>query len=252
MVLVAPSELVDAGAVARAVRLVRSTSPSALLLASLDAARRQLAVHGEALLTRTIAASMRAREAIDEVPGCAVVGESFVGRPGIAGRDPLRIVIDVRGTGCTGYQVAAALRASYDIYVELATHATLVLVLGLGQPVEALERLAQDFPETVKRIARPAVAAVVARPPAALEQETVVAPREAFLGASEAVRVQDATGRISCEAIAGYPPGVPALLPGERVTSEVVDYLRELTAAGARLHGAADPTFATVRVLRSE
>jgi lysine decarboxylase len=63
------------------------------------------------------------------------------------------------------------------------------------------------------------------------------------------VAVGDAIGRISCEAIAGYPPGVPVLLPGERVTGEVVQYLQELTAAGARLHGAADPTFSTMRVL---
>src|SRR5207248_2692071 len=133
-------------------------------MASLDAARRQLAVHGEALLDRTIKAAAHAREAIDAIPGCSVLNESLVGRPGIAGWDPLRIVVDVRRTGCTGYDVAAALRASY-------------------------------------------------------------------------------------EAIAGYPPGVPALLPGERVTQEVIRYLRALTAAGARLHGAADPTFTTVRVL---
>jgi lysine decarboxylase len=218
-------------------------------MASLDAARRQLAVHGEALLERTIAASARAREAIDAAPGCAVVGEGLVGRPGIAGWDPLRIVIDVRGTGCTGYEVASALRAAYDIYVELATHATLVLVLGLGQPVEALERLAHDFGETVRRISRPGETAVLARPPGAFEHETALAPRDAFLGRGEAVPVDDAVGRISCESIAGYPPGVPALLPGERVTAEVIDYLRELTGAGARLHGAADPTFTTIRVL---
>jgi lysine decarboxylase len=249
MLHVAPTGRIDTGAVARAVRLVRSTSPSSLLMASLDAARRQLAVHGEALLDRTIHAAARARDAINAIPGCATLGPSFIGRPGIAGKDPLRIVVDVRGTGCTGYEVAAALRASYDIYVELATHATLVLVLGLGQPVDALERLAHDFAETVKRIARAGEETAVSRPPVALEHETVVAPRDAFLGPSEAVAVEDAIGRISCESIAGYPPGVPALLPGERVTVEVVDYLRELTVAGARLHGAADPTFATVRVL---
>jgi lysine decarboxylase len=217
-------------------------------MASLDAARRQLAVHGEALLDRTIDASAQARVAIEAIPGCSVVGEGMVGRPGIAGWDPLRIVVDVRGTGCTGYEVAAALRASYDIYVELATHVTIVLVLGLGQSVEALERLAHDFSETIKRIARPGRPLAVVRPPT-LEQEMVVAPRDAFLGRSEAVPVQAAIGRISCEAIAGYPPGVPSLLPGELVTSEVVAYLRELTAAGARLHGAADPSFTTIRVL---
>jgi lysine decarboxylase len=249
MLLVASTERIDTGAVARAVRLVRSTSPSSLLLASLDAARRQLAVHGEELLDRTLRASARARVAIDAVPGCSVVGEGMVGRPGIAGWDPLRIVIDVRGTGCTGYEVAAALRASYDIYAELATHATLVLVLGLGQPVEPLERLSHDFAETVKRISRPGQSPAVARAPAALEHETAIPPRDAFLGEGEAVPVQDAIGRISAESIAGYPPGVPALLPGERVTGEVIAYLRELTSAGARLHGAADPTFATVRVL---
>jgi lysine decarboxylase len=218
-------------------------------MASLDAARRQLAIHGEALLAETIEAARRAREAISAVPGCAVVDGNFVGRPGIAGWDPLRIVIDIRGTGCSGYDVAAALRASYDIYVELATHATVVLVLGIGQPVAPLERLAHDFAETVRRIARPGAESVVARPPVAFEHSTAMAPRDAFLGASEAVPVQDAVGRISCEAIAGYPPGVPSLLPGERITQEIVDYLGELTGAGARLHGAADPSFETVRVV---
>jgi lysine decarboxylase len=252
MLLVSGSGRVDAGAVARAVRLVRSTSPSSLLMVSLDAARRQLAVHGEALLDRTIHAAARARAAIEAIGGCAIVGAGFVGRPGIAGWDPLRIVVDVRGTGCTGYEVAAALRASYDTYVELATHATIVLVLGIGQPTDSLERVAHDLGETVRRIRRDTPAPEVARLPATLEHETVVPPRDAFLGRSEAVAVEDAIGRISCESIAGYPPGVPTLLPGERVTVEVVAYLRELTAAGARLHGAADPTFATVRVLAGE
>jgi len=249
MLLVAGSGRIDPEAVGRGVRLIRSTSPSALLMASLDAARRLLAVHGEALLDRTLRAAELAREAIDSVPGCAVLGESFVGRPGIAGRDPLRIVIDVRGTGRTGYDVAAALRNSYDIYVELATHATLVLVLGIGQPVEALERLAHDFAETVRQIQSPGTGHAITRPPAALTHETAVSPRDAFLGRGEVVAVEEAVGRISCESVAGYPPGVPSLLPGERITEEVVAYLRELTAEGARLHGASDPLFRTVRVL---
>ncbi|HEY1522889.1 MAG TPA: DegT/DnrJ/EryC1/StrS family aminotransferase [Solirubrobacteraceae bacterium] len=249
MLLVAQTELLDTDAVARAVRLVRSTSQSSLLMASLDAARRQLAVHGEALLDRTLKAAAQARAAIAAVEGCAVVGEGLVGRPGVAGWDPLRIVVDVRGTGCTGYEVAAALRVTDDIYIELATHATLVLVLGLGQTAEPLERLAHDFGETVGQIRRPGALAAVARPPGALQHQTVIPPREAFLGVGEAVPVDRAVGRISCESIAGYPPGIPALLPGERITDEVIAYLRELTTAGARLHGAADPSFRTVRVL---
>ncbi len=202
-------------------RLVRSTSQSALLMASLDAARRQLAVHGELLLDRTIKAAARARTAIEEIPGCSVVGEQWVGRPGIAGWDPLRIVIDVRGTGLTGYQVASALRASYDIHVELATHATVVLVLGIGQPIEPLDRVAHDLAETFRRIAsdprlagRESGSSVLTQAPAELGPEPAIAPRDAFLGRSEAVPVQEAVGRISTESIAGYPPGVPTLLTG--------------------------------------
>jgi lysine decarboxylase len=251
MLHVSGSGRIDPDAVARCVRLVRSTSPSSLLMASLDAARRQLAIHGEELLERTIGGSMRVREAIAAVPGAAVVGGEMVGQPGVAGWDPLRVVIDVRGTGCTGYEVAAALRGGYDIHVELATHATVVLVLGLDEPVEGLERFAHDFAQTVRRIERPGVSPALVRSPASLENEVVVAPREAFLGETEVVAVDAASGRVSAEAIAGYPPGIPALLPGERITGEVIDYLRELRDAGARLHGASDPTFTTICVLRA-
>jgi lysine decarboxylase len=179
-----------------------------------------------------------------------VIGDEFVGRPGVAGWDPMRIVIDVRGTGCTGYEVAASLRDQFDIHVELATHATMVLILGLGQPPDDLERFAHDFEAVVRRISRPGDAAALVRAPGALENEVVVAPREAFLGDAEAIAVDDAVGRVSAEAIAGYPPGIPALLPGERITTELVAYLRELKASGARLHGASDPDFRTICALR--
>ena len=249
MLHVAHSGRIDPDQVSHCVRLLRSTSPSSLLLASLDSARRQLAIHGEALLDRTLAASARARIELEAIPGCSVVGQDIVGQPGVAGWDPLRIVIDVRGTGSTGYELAAELRANYDIYVELATHATLVLVLGMGQPVEPLERFTHDFAETVRRSARSGHGPAILRLPAHHEHHTAVPIRDAFLGAGETVPVDDAVGRISCESIAGYPPGVPSLLPGERVTAEVVAYLRSLTGVGARLHGAADPSFQTLRVL---
>ena len=160
------------------------------------------------------------------------------------------MVIDVRGTGHTGYDIAQALRSRYDIHLELSTHQAVVLVLGLAQPLEPLERFAHDLAEAVRGIGRSPrdVALLVPAPPLG-PAEAVTPPREAFLGLSEAVPVDAAVGRVSTESIAGYPPGIPTLLPGERVTAEVVGYLRALTAAGARLHGAADPSFATLRVL---
>jgi arginine decarboxylase len=250
MLHVGAGDRVDAEAIARALRLLRTTSPSSLLLASLDAARRQLALHGEQLLHETIAAVERARAKLAAIEGIALVDQEFVGRPGVAACDPLRIVLDVRGTGRTGYEVADALRRSYDVHPELATQATLVLIVGIGEPVEALERVAGDVEEVVEEIAAPGRTQALVRPPSALRHEMAVPPREAFLGEAELVAAEDAVGRISCESIAGYPPGIPALLPGERITAEAVEYLHELVRTGARLHGASDPAFGTVNVLR--
>jgi arginine decarboxylase len=241
---------IDAGAVARALRLLRSTSPSSLLMASLDAARRQLALHGEQLLFETLEAIEVARAKFKTIPGIALVDASLVGRMGVAGYDPLRIVLDVRGTGMTGYEIADALRRSYDVHVELPMQATVVFVVGLGESAAALRRMAGDVDEIVKRMGQPGATAPIVPPAAALRNEVALPPREAFLGEAEQVAVDDAVGRISCESIASYPPGVPALLPGERISAETVAYLRELAGSGARLHGASDPAFQTINVLR--
>jgi arginine decarboxylase len=249
MLHIAPTGRIDPAAVGRAIRLVRSTSPSSLLMASLDGARRQIAVHGEALLHETLHAAAATRQKLATTPGITTIGEDFVGRPGVAAYDPLRLVLDTRGTGCTGYEVAEALRHAYDVQPELATVATIVCVLGLGQPADALVRFAGDVDEIVKRIRRPGRVEALVRGPAGLRSEMAVAPRDAFLGRSDVVPVEQAVGRISCESIAGYPPGIPALLPGERITADTVAYLQELVASGARLHGAADPTMATIHVL---
>ncbi|HEY8866251.1 MAG TPA: carboxylating nicotinate-nucleotide diphosphorylase, partial [Solirubrobacteraceae bacterium] len=150
--------------------------------------------------------------------------------------------------GCTGFEVAEALQRSSDVYVELATHATIVLLLGVGQPTGPLKRFAHDLAAELEDIRRPGVAPALAQPQTALRSEAVLSPRVAFLGETRVLAVDEAVGGVSAESIAGYPPGIPALLPGERITAEVVAYLRALSAAGARLHGASDPAFETINV----
>jgi arginine/lysine/ornithine decarboxylase len=243
---------VDAGAVGRALRLLRTTSPSSLLMLSLDGARRQLVLHGEQLLHEALEAIDVARAKLETIDGIELVDGRLIGSMGIAGYDPLRMVLDVRGTGRTGYEIADALRRSYDVHVELPMQATIVFVVGLGETVGALRRLAGDVEEVVKRLREPEATAPIMPPTATLTNEVAVPPRNAFLGRALQVGVDDAIGRISCESIASYPPGVPALLPGERVSAETVAYLRELVASGARLHGASDPDFETINVLEED
>jgi arginine decarboxylase len=249
MLHIGAGDRLDEGAIARAIRLVRTTSPSSLLLASLDGARRQMALHGEQLLHETLQAIAAARAKLKTIPGIALVDGAYVGRPGVAAYDPMRIVLDVRETGRTGHEMADALRRSYDVNAELATQATVVFLVGLGERTETLVRLAGDVEEVVKHIAREGSTAAIVRPPATLHNEMAVSPRDAFLGRADEVAVDEAVGRVSCESIAGYPPGIPALLPGERISAESVAYLRQLVASGARLHGASDPRFERVHVL---
>jgi arginine decarboxylase len=242
------SEWLDIERIARTVRLLRSTSPSALLMASLDGARRQLAVAGARLLGETLARGADARAQIAAVSGCVLVPRAGSEWASVTAWDPMRIVIDVRETGASGHEVAAALAGGFNTHVELATHAVIVLVLGVNEPPAPLARFAEQLAAVVDELPSGA-AAGVARAPAPPPGEPSLSPREAWLAESERVDVEHTVGRISAEAIAGYPPGIPTLLPGERVTAAIVAYLRELVQVGVKLHGASDPQFDTLAVV---
>ena len=242
---------IDEAAVGRAVRILRSTSQSTLLIASLDAARRQLATRGEELLGETLEKLVAVRERLEAIDGIELVDESFVGRPGIAGFDPLRIVLDVRAVGCSGLQFLEQLRTRHDVHPEMAAQATVVFVVSLAESDEQFERLVAGVEATAAELSC-GVVAVEPVPRLEVSAGCVVPPREAFLGEAEVVALDHAVGRISCESIAGYPPGIPALLPGERVSAEVIDNLRQTAASGSRLHGASDPTLTTIAVLLEE
>ena len=251
---VADSPWVDRVKLARAVRLVRSTSPSSLLLASLDGARRQLATRGAQLIGDTLREGAAVRERLAQVPGCAVVPAIGSEWPGVVAWDPMRVVIDLRESGHSGHSVAAHLRrhpigsAVGPVQVELATHATIVIVLGINEPVDPLSAFPGQLGTLLAELGDDRPPAPVARAPLGVG-ESALTPREAWVAGSRAVPIADAVGLISAEAIAGYPPGIPALLPGERITAEVIDHLRELTSVGVRLHGASDPQLRTIETV---
>lgn len=242
---------VDAAVVDRCVSLVETTSPSGLLTGSLDAARRQAAVHGGELLGETLTAVADTREAIARVPGLAVLDEAMVGRPGIAGWDPLRLSIDVRGTGSTGYRLAKAIFYSHGIDLELYSENVVVAIFGLGEPAgRAGERLVTAMREAVGRLEAepgPAEAKLVPPPPWG---ELVLTPREAFLGPQEVIPIDSAAGRVAAEGLAAYPPGIPNVLPGERLSAETLDYIRESVAHGGYVRGGSDRELKTLRVAR--
>jgi lysine decarboxylase len=242
---------IDAAVVDRCVSLVETTSPSGLLSGSLDAARRQAAVHGGELLGETLAAVTVTRTAIEEIPGLTVLDESMVGRPGIAGWDPLRLAVDVRGTGSTGYRLAKAAFYTSGIDLELYSENVVVAIFGLGEPAApAGERLVAGLREAVAELeAEPGPPDEKLAPPPPWG-ELVMTPREAFLGPQEVIPFDAAVGRIAAEGLAAYPPGIPNVLPGERLTAETLDYIRESVAHGGYVRGGSDRELKTLRAVR--
>lgn len=250
MIHLGQDSLIDARIVDRVVTLLESTSPSSLLSLSLDAARRMAAVHGSGLIAETLATLRVTRQRIRDIPGLDVLDESLIGNPGVAGWDPLRLTVDVRGAHITGHRFADLI---FDLGIdyELATETVVVFTFGLGgsaaalaeQLVAALEHVVGDLGGTDDE--EPSVPFAVPPPWGPLEMSM----RDAFLGPQEAVPFDAAEGRIACESLAAYPPGIPNVLPGERLTRETLDFIADTLAHGGKLRGASDRTLKTVRVV---
>jgi arginine/lysine/ornithine decarboxylase len=243
-------ELVDADVVDRCVTLTESTSPSALLTASLDAARRQAAVRGAKLLAETVAGVERAREAIRGIPGLDVLDERLIGRPGVHDWDPLRLAVDVRGTGSTGLRLAKLMRELDDVNLELESENVIVAVFGAGEnAVESAGRLVTALRHAVETLGaddeHPKRPFTPPPPWGSLE----LPPRAAFFGPQEVVPFADAVDRVAAESLAAYPPGIPNVLPGERLTRETVDYVNEVVEHGGWVRGAVDRSLKTIRVV---
>jgi lysine decarboxylase len=240
----------DGDIVDRCVTLTESTSPNSLLIASLDAARRLAVTRGRELIDETLHAIAAAREQIRSIPGLDVLDERFVGRAGVYAYDPLRLAVDVRGLGVAGYELARELREQGDINLELAGQNVLVGVFGMGEDAAPL---AERFVAALRVVAaghagEDSVAHARFAPPPPWG-ELVMTPREAFLGAQEVVPAARAAGRIAAESLATYPPGIPNVLPGERLTSETLAYIERTLQLGGSVRGASDRHLRTIRVV---
>jgi arginine decarboxylase len=242
---------IDAAVVDRCVSVVETTSPSGLLSGSLDAARRQAAVHGEEMLGEALEGIATTRERIKEIPGLDVLDQRMVGRPGVAGWDPLRLGIDVRGTGSTGYRLAKAAFQTSRLDLELHSENVVVAIFGVGERAAVSgERLVAGLRRAVEEMEAtpgPPDEKLVPPPPWG---ELVLTPREAFLGPQEVIPFDAAAGRIAAEGLAAYPPGIPNVLPGERLTAETLDFIRESVAHGGYVRGGSDRALNTLRVAR--
>jgi len=240
-------------------KMFLSTSPNLPMVASLDVARKQMAMDGFELLSRTIGLAQETRKKLNAIPGVYCFGEELKGRPGVFDLDPTKVTITVKDLGYTGYEASAILRRRYNVQVELADLFNVVALFTIGTSQEAADRLVQGVAE----LAREDRPVDIFSPSGILERRLKTGsyklpaippmrmlPRDAFLAPTEPVRFKQSKGRICAETISPYPPGIPVIAPGEEVTDEIIDYLSLEIKAGVRMQGPFDRELKRIRVVK--
>ena len=236
-----------------ALKLVMSTSPSYLLMASLDGARHLMAQNGTSLMGRACRLAAKARKGLARIEGVEVwtperSGEGQIFSPAA---DPLRLVFSLRRHGLTGYALQKRLYEESGISLELADQQLVVAVITWGNTEKDIDRLVQ----AVRRVPRrsPLVTGgKYARRNAAPQPsfEVVMTPREAFFADTESIPLENAAGETAADSVIPYPPGIPLLNPGERITEEILQRILQYRNSGLPVHGMADPSMQTIRIVK--
>ncbi|MEH2408524.1 aminotransferase class I/II-fold pyridoxal phosphate-dependent enzyme [Nostoc sp.] len=245
---------IDGDRISKALQLVQSTSPSYLLLASLDAARQQMALHGKMLMSRTLQLAEEARTRIGEIPGLSVFQMPRLGEsPSFVALDKTRLTVTVSGLGLTGFAVDEILDQKFAVTAEFASLQHLTLIISLGNTPADIEQLVQGFTTLAKEYRRTNLTLnnniwqdVVSKVSHPLD----FSPREAFFAVSETLPVAQTSDRICAEIVCPYPPGIPVLMPGEVITKPVLNYLQQIQAMGGFISGCNDTSLKTLKVLK--
>ena len=231
----------------KALQLTQSTSPSYILLASLDAARQQIALHGKELLTQTLQLAEKARNRINQIPGLSVLSFS----PSPPSLDKTRLTVTVTELGITGFEAEEILDEHLNVTPEFASLQHLTFIISLGNTAEDIEQLVKAFTTLAKEYRKP----LLENKKRSLwnnfpELNTLhLTPRQAFFSSTETLPIKEAINRISAETVCPYPPGIPLLIPGEIITSAVVEHLLNVKAMGGFISNCADTSLCTLKVV---
>ncbi|UOR12971.1 aminotransferase class I/II-fold pyridoxal phosphate-dependent enzyme [Halobacillus amylolyticus] len=229
--------------------MLTTTSTSYLLLASLDTARRQLAVKGRDLLEQSLILADYARSEINKLAPLYCPGNELLGSDATFDYDPTKLIVSVKNLGLSGYDVEVWLRERYKIEVELSDLYNILCIITPGDREQDVQLLLEALQELV-----------LENKPSLMQKQITVqvpdipslalSPRDAFYAATEVVPFNESVGRISAEFIMVYPPGIPIFIPGEIITVENINYIRENIEAGLPVQGPEDDSLKTLHVIK--
>ncbi|KAL1568143.1 arginine decarboxylase-like [Salvia divinorum] len=237
------SNLIDRERICRCLQMLQSSSPSYLLLASLDAATAQLSDSKGTIFNEAIELAVETRRMIKQIHGISLF--DTVNFPSSPGFDPLRITVGARELGLSGFEADDILCRDFGVMSELVGTQSITLAFNLGTKREhasrllsGLEYLSETYSHTNGLSSETETSATTLAP--FDDFNVVLSPRDAFFAHKRKVRFEDSLGKICGELICPYPPGIPVVIPGEVVTDRALKYLLHVKSKGATISGAAD------------
>lgn len=233
--------LVDISKVDATLKIVQSTSPSYILMASLDAARQNAALNGRTAVCRMLDITSYIRSALSSIDGVSCP-ENVDGNE-VFSFDKTRIVFSVKGI--SGFYLSEILFEKYNICCEMADNYNVVSIIGSSDSYEDADRLINAVKEIAATVNSGKIKefSLPHRPPMAMT------PRKAFFAKSTRTNFKDSVGKVSAEIIAPYPPGIPVIYPGEVITEEIYEFISEAIKDGRHIHGFSDKSMETIKII---
>lgn len=241
------SQGVNADYVRQIINLTQTTSASYLLLSSLDISRRNLALRGRESFAAVVKMAEYARNEINAIGGYYAYSKELVNGTSVYDYDVTKLSVHTQGIGLTGIEVYDLLRDEYDIQIEFGDIGNILAYISIGDRIRDIERLVgalADIKRLYERDGSDLVSGEYIQP------DVVMSPQTAFYANKESIPIRQTDGMICAEFVMCYPPGIPILAPGERITKEIIDYILYAGEKGCSLQGTEDPKVAYLKVIK--
>lgn len=230
-------------------RLTQTTSPSYILMAGLDLARYQMEEHGEELLDELLDIVDDFRDKVNTIPYIHSFGREIIGQYHVTDFDPTKVTINFKNFGITGTRIDDILRKQYKIQVELSDLYNILALGSIGDKKENYDKLYDAIYDISQKYSNERevknIPEITWRMP-----YQALSPREAVYEPMEMVDFKNSEGRVSAEIIAPYPPGIPVILPGEIITSDIINNIMVVKEAGIKINGPRDQKLEKIAVIK--
>lgn len=235
------------GYIRQIINLTQTTSGSYLLISSLDISRRNLALRGTEIFEKVTRLAQYAREEINRIGGYYAFSRERNGSPAVYDFDVTKLSVNTLDIGRAGIEVYDILRDDYGIQIEFGDIGNILAIISVGDNELAVERLVSALYE-IKRLYSKDRAGMLDHE--YINPEVVLPPQDAFYGEKRSVPLRESAGGVCSEFVMCYPPGIPILAPGERITPEILDYIEYAKEKGSTLTGTEDKKIEHINILK--